>query len=626
MTSKNIHIKNPKLASIIVFFCILLLSQLLVYQQYQLSENKLHVSMQKELILVKDKLNVFLKSSFVATKRLAFIIENYGIPKDFNKIGEHFLSNNKNIDAIELTQKGVITHVYPYQGNESVIGYDILKDTFTRKEAIQAIVKNELYFAGPFKLKQGGKGIVGRTPIVKNGKFWGFAVVLVKLDNLTKSIGIDSIVNEKYTFQLAKKNPNTHNVEYFINNTFPLEDKHTKSFYIPEGEWTIYIHANKGGNALYLFILSFVGILFSLASAYLTYYFGMQPMVLQKLVDEKTALILETENLLSSSLDRMSDSFMMLDRNWRYTFLNSAALSTHPDNKENIIGKTIWEVHPNLIGTAFEAAYREAMSSLKSSEMEGYYEPFESYFYIKIYPSTQGLTIIYSDITKQKEAKEELELSYQNIRKLNNHLNTIREEERTSIAREIHDELGQQLTALKMDTYWFSKKIDANDKATVQKVSEMLQLIDQTIHTVRRIASDLRPGILDDLGLCAALEWQSSEMEKHSGINIKFMTDLDKVNIDKNKAIGIFRIYQEALTNIIRHAKTPSVLTNLELKDNQLILRIEDFGVGFNLAEVKLKNSFGLSGMSERALMMSGYLQIESSPNQGTVILLTVPL
>ncbi|MDP3929411.1 MAG: sensor histidine kinase, partial [Bacteroidota bacterium] len=300
--------------------------------------------------------------------------------------------------------------------------------------------------------------------------------------------------------------------------------------------------------------------------------------------------------------------------------------STHPANKENIIGKTIWEVHPNLIGTDFEKAYREAMSSLKSSEIEGYYEPFDSYFYIKIYPSEQGLTIIYSDITKQKEAKEELELSYQNIRKLNNHLNTIREEERTNIAREIHDELGQQLTALKMDTYWFSKKIDSNDNVAVQKVSEMLQLIDQTIHTVRRIASDLRPGILDDLGLCAALEWQSSEMEKHSGISIKFMTDLDKVNVDKNKAIGIFRIYQEALTNIIRHANTPSVLTNLEQKDNQLILRIEDFGVGFNLAEVKLKNSFGLSGMSERALMMSGYLQIESSPNQGTVILLTVPL
>ncbi|MDP3928303.1 MAG: PAS domain-containing protein, partial [Bacteroidota bacterium] len=96
------------------------LSQLLVYQQYQLSENKLHGNMQKELVLVKDKLNIFLKSSFVATKRLAFIIENYGIPEDFNKIGEHFLSNNKNIDAIELTQKGVITHVYPYKGNESV--------------------------------------------------------------------------------------------------------------------------------------------------------------------------------------------------------------------------------------------------------------------------------------------------------------------------------------------------------------------------------------------------------------------------------------------------------------------------------------------------------------------------
>lgn len=617
-------IKNPKLLASLVFLGILMLSQLLVYQQYRIEDNKLTENMHNELIDVKDRLKTFLSSSFTATLRLAYIVENYGVPEDFNKIGKHFLRHNKNIDALQLARGGAITHVYPLKGHENVIGYNILLEKSTRTEALRAITQKDIYFAGPFKLKQGGSGIVGRYPIYKNEKFWGFAIALVYLKTLTQKIGIDSPTNPNYTYQLAKKNPNTGAVEYFLNNGFPLNHPHTLSFYIPEGQWTIYIHTKEKGHWLNLIILSLVGLIFSAASAYVTWHYTTQPIVLEKLVQEKTAQIIETEKLLSSSLDRTNESFISLDAAWRYTYLNRAAMETHPGKREDLIGKSIWDIHPQLIGTSFEKTYKAALKNQESGEIESFYEPMQKFFSGKIYPSKEGLTIIYSDITERKRVSEALEESHQNIRKLNNHLNTVREEERTNIAREIHDELGQQLTALKMDAYWLNQKINGKDEALSKKLADMLQILDQTIQTVRKIASDLRPGILDDLGLSAALEWQSAEIEKRSGIPIKLSSDVGEINLDKNTTIGIFRIYQEALTNILRHAQTPSVIANFERINNQLILRVQDFGVGFNVSEVKHKNTFGLSNMSERALMLPGFLKIESTIGKGTIIELTV--
>ena len=200
----------------------------------------------------------------------------------------------------------------------------------------------------------------------------------------------------------------------------------------------------------------------------------------------------------------------------------------------------------------------------------------------------------------------------------------MREEERTSIAREIHDELGQQLTGLKMDISWLTRKLVTDDPVIKERTKEMIELADETVKTVRRISSDLRPGILDDLGLIAALEWQCAEFEKRSGIKSAFSASVTEVNCDRNLATGIFRVYQEALTNVMRHSGASKVDSTLAEKGSKIILTITDNGKGFDLFEAKNKKTLGLLGMQERARMFGGELNIISEKNKGTTITLAV--
>lgn len=243
-----------------------------------------------------------------------------------------------------------------------------------------------------------------------------------------------------------------------------------------------------------------------------------------------------------------------------------------------------------------------------------------------VYNGKRAILSLAKDITDQHIAETELVKSYENIRRLNAHLQTIREEERAFIAREIHDELGQQLTALKMDISWFSKKIAPTDKPLQDKAKEMVALVDETVKTVRRISSDLRPGILDDLGLVAALEWQSTEFEKRSGITSKFNSGLAEMDCNRGLATGIFRVFQESLTNVMRHSKATLVESTLTKANGKIQLQISDNGTGFDINAQKTKKTLGLLGMQERASMFGGELTILSQPDKGTTIILQVPV
>ncbi len=201
----------------------------------------------------------------------------------------------------------------------------------------------------------------------------------------------------------------------------------------------------------------------------------------------------------------------------------------------------------------------------------------------------------------------------------------IREEERTRIAREIHDELGQWLTALKIEAFLIKKTITADDTAAQQQLSSMIALVIETEKAVERIATELRPSILDNMGLVAALEWHGKEFERRTGIQSQILSKGD-LNLEINRATSILRVYQESLTNVARHANATIVDTVIEQKDKHVILIIKDNGIGFDMSEVKMEGSLGLIGMKERALLFDGELSIKSSKSNGTVIRLEVPL
>src|SRR6266403_1624606 len=210
------------------------------------------------------------------------------------------------------------------------------------------------------------------------------------------------------------------------------------------------------------------------------------------------------------------------------------------------------------------------------------------------------------EIAGRERIERELRRSLEQLRALAARLQSVREEERTLVAREIHDELGQACTAIKVDA--------------------AMQLVDEMIFTLRRIASELRPRTLDDLGLTAALEWQAQEFESRTGVHCRVILPQEPIALDSERSTTIFRIFQESLTNVVRHAHATRVEARLEREADQLIFQVHDNGRGFDPEEAMARRSLGLVGMRERALLLSGEFKVEGVPGAGTTIALRIAL
>lgn len=231
---------------------------------------------------------------------------------------------------------------------------------------------------------------------------------------------------------------------------------------------------------------------------------------------------------------------------------------------------------------------------------------------------------------ERKRAEQELALSLEQLRALATHLQSVREEERTLIAREIHDELGQSLTGLKFDLFRLESLLTKGDPASLQlcqeKVHSMLELINSTIQLGRKIATQLRPGILDDLGLVDALEWQAQEFQSRTGIRCEFTALPAKFTLDPNRSTALFRIFQETLTNVARHAQADLITTALRIQDEELWLTIQDNGRGITEAETRNHQSLGLLGMRERVMVFGGNIYIAGQSGKGTTVTVRLPL
>lgn len=227
---------------------------------------------------------------------------------------------------------------------------------------------------------------------------------------------------------------------------------------------------------------------------------------------------------------------------------------------------------------------------------------------------------------ERQRAEDKLRKSLDQLRALSSYLQYVREEERTRIAREVHDELGQALTGLKLDLSWLASRLARNRPPVRDKVRTMTEHIDETIQTVRRIATELRPGILDSLGLVAALEWQANEFQSRTGIPCVVITTVADNLWDQQFSTVVFRIFQETLTNVIRHAKATRVEVRFTEEGEYLTLVVKDNGRGISEDEIANTRSIGLVGMRERAMLIGGELSLQGTPGQGTVVTLRAPL
>jgi len=230
-----------------------------------------------------------------------------------------------------------------------------------------------------------------------------------------------------------------------------------------------------------------------------------------------------------------------------------------------------------------------------------------------------------TDITERQQAQEDRQRSFEQLRALAGRLQSAREEERKRLAREIHDQLGQALTAIKLDLSSLIRTLPADHEALSRTCSPLLQLVDETIESVRRISTELRPGMLDDLGLAATVEWAAEEFAARTGTRCLLDLLPEQDAIDSETATAVFRIFQETLTNVARHANASEVKVRLADEDGDLTLEVHDNGRGIRADELSSANSLGILGMRERALLLGGTLSITGGPGKGTTVRIRIP-
>ena len=236
-----------------------------------------------------------------------------------------------------------------------------------------------------------------------------------------------------------------------------------------------------------------------------------------------------------------------------------------------------------------------------------------------------GIVEDFRDISERKRAERCLKESGERLRELTAHLQSIREEERSRIARELHDELGQVLTALSLDVRWLQKRLRPDRGELQEKTRSMGELITTTVKSISRICSELRPAILDDVGLSAAIEWQAEEFTSRTGIVCNIQTEPPEIRLSEALSVAIFRIFQEALTNIVRHAQASEVEVRLRLTPSDFSMIVSDDGVGMEVSGPHNVNSFGLMGVKERVRGFNGELTVCAGDKGGACLDILIP-
>jgi two-component system sensor histidine kinase UhpB len=334
--------------------------------------------------------------------------------------------------------------------------------------------------------------------------------------------------------------------------------------------------------------------------------------------------------------DNVNEGIVIQDENEHITYVNEKFSHMLGYSSGELLGRAL----EDFLDKAFLAKYKERIIEGKRSK-----EPYElilnkkdgTQVHANINPEPihnekhvySGTIAVVMDITDRLHFEEELTRSREELRNLSRHLQSVREEESKRIAREIHDEMGQALTALKMDLAWLSRRFIGEKKEQhqlLEKTRSMSELIDQTILLIQKISAELRPGLLDDLGLIPAIEWQVQDFQNRTKIKCKLNLADHDIELTPDQATAIFRVFQESLTNVARHAAATKLEITLTEKEGLLRLVISDNGKGISESQVYAPDALGFLGMRERLRPFKGKLNVFRRPKKGTTVEITLPL
>jgi PAS domain S-box-containing protein len=342
---------------------------------------------------------------------------------------------------------------------------------------------------------------------------------------------------------------------------------------------------------------------------------------------------------LEAVVDSAMDAILTVDREQRIVLFNRAAEAMFRCRREEALGAPLDRFIPARFRAAHRAHVEEfgrtgvtrrmmgAGPQLWALRSDGTEFPIEASISQTGEGAEKYYTVIVRDVTRRREFEDRLRRQQAELRELSARVLEAREEEKALLARELHDELGQLLTTLKLDLAWLRERVAEAEPALDDRLAQMSALVDRTVASVRRISSGLRPLILDDLGLADAVNWLAEDFASHSGVRVEVDVALDGVGeVPRPVANTLYRVLQESLTNIARHAQASGAWVALREHGGMLHLEVEDDGCGIDPQALEHSRSLGIKGMRERVLYMGGTVEIGRAPRGGTRVLARVPV
>ena len=348
---------------------------------------------------------------------------------------------------------------------------------------------------------------------------------------------------------------------------------------------------------------------------------------------EEAAKLANTE--LTQIFETAADAMRIVDKNFNVQRVNETFLALSGINRENAIGKKCYEIFHGPLCKTPACPLTRILNNEDRVECDSDKLRKDGTKIPCIVTATPfrgpggeliGIVEDFKNISDRKRTEEKLIASRKSLRDLASHLQVVRDEERGRIAREIHDEMGQALTVLKMDMHWLGQRLPHATEVLIAKTMAMSTLIETTIQSVKKICSELRPQLLDDFGLSAAIEWQAEEFGNRTGLQFEIISDPEDIILDNAHSTAIFRIFQETLTNIARHANATRVQAILKETSGVIEMEIRDNGKGIKEEQVLNPQSFGLIGMRERAHFFGGDFKISGSRDKGTSVKVSIPI
>jgi PAS domain S-box-containing protein len=350
------------------------------------------------------------------------------------------------------------------------------------------------------------------------------------------------------------------------------------------------------------------------------------------------SLLARSEARLRGILDSAMDAIITVDESQHIVIFNSAAEAMFGCPKDEAVGAPLaWFIperfravhgnHVRTFGQTRTASRRmSALRIVTGLRRNGEEFPIDASISQITERGSQFYTVILRDVTARVQAEIALRRSREELQQLGAIAHQAREQEKSRIARELHDELAQGLTALQMDVAWCKEKLPAGQDSMARKLQRMETLLDTTVSATRRIAADLRPLMLDDLGLVPAVEWLVENFTQRTGVPCELAVSTSDLHLHKLHAAAVFRIIQESLANVAKHARASRAEVAIEEGDGEVMISVRDDGLGFSIDDPRKPDSFGLVGLRERAYLLGGEATIISAPGQGTNVEVRLPL